>query len=74
MQEKFTMLLAGIHIHFFSESSAGQVSLMAYLPSYNLGWLDKSAELYRIMVKKTVCNLSISDKHFTSILVPKKGF
>ena len=26
----------GIHIHFLSESSAGQVTLMAYLPGYNL--------------------------------------
>ena len=33
--------------------SAGQVSVMAYLPGgYNLGWPDKSAELYKRMVKK----------------------
>ena len=30
------------HIYFFSRSSAGQVSLMAYLPDYNLGCPDKS--------------------------------
>ena len=35
------MLRSGIHIHFLSESLAGQVSLMAYLPSCNLGCLDK---------------------------------
>ena len=48
------LLLAGIHIHFFSESWAGQVSLMAYLPIYNLCWAGKSAELYKLkrMVKK----------------------
>ena len=34
----FYILKAGIHIHFFSESSAGQVSLMAYLPGFNLGF------------------------------------
>ena len=28
------ILLSGVHIHFFSESSAGQGSLMAYLPGY----------------------------------------
>ena len=39
------MLRSGIHIHFLSESSGGQVSLMAYLSSYNLGCLDKWAEL-----------------------------
>ena len=31
IQEKFTMLLAGIQIHFFSESSAGEVSRMTNL-------------------------------------------
>ena len=42
----------GVHIHFFSESSVGQVTVMAYLPGYNLGRLDKSPELYKRMVKK----------------------
>ena len=37
---------------FFSESSARQVSLMVYLLGYNLGCPDKSAELYKRMVKK----------------------
>ena len=48
------LLLAGIHIHFFSESWARQLSLMACLPIYNLGWVGKSAELYKLerMVKK----------------------
>ena len=48
------LLLAGIHIHFFSESWARQLSLMACLPIYNLGWAGKSAELYKLkrMVKK----------------------
>ena len=53
---KTQMLLekTGIHILFFSESSAGQVSLMAYLPGYNFGCPDKSAELYKRMVKKDI--------------------
>lgn len=37
---------------FFSESSAMQVSLMVYLPSYNLGCPEKIAELYKRKVKK----------------------
>lgn len=37
---------------FFSGSLAMQVSLMVYLPSYNLGCLEKSAELYKRTVKK----------------------
>ena len=47
---------SGIHkkkIHFFSQLSAGQVSVMAYLPGgYDLGCPDKSAELYKRIVKK----------------------
>ena len=37
---------SGVRIHFFASSCqlGGQVSLMAYLPCYNLGCLDKSAE------------------------------
>ena len=47
MQQLPTMLgpAVGIHIHVFLESSAGQVSLMAYLPVYNLGRPHKSTEL-----------------------------
>ena len=47
MQQLPTMLgpAAGIHIHVFLESSAGQASLMPYLSVYNLGRPDKSAEL-----------------------------
>ena len=42
----------GIHNYsFFSELSAGQVSLMRYLRGYNLGCPDKSAELYKRMVE-----------------------
>ena len=37
---------------FFSESLAMQVSLMVYLLGYNLGCLEKSAELYKRTVKK----------------------
>ena len=44
--------IQGVHIPFFTESSAGEVNLMAYLPGYNLDCLDKSAELYKRMVKK----------------------
>ena len=47
-----TTCLSGIHIHFFSESLARQVSLMAYLPGYNLGCANKNAELCKRMVKK----------------------
>ena len=36
-----------MHIHFLSESSAGQVTLMAYLPGYNLVCPDKSAGLQK---------------------------
>ena len=48
-------LIIGIHIHFFSQLSVGQVCLVAYLCSYNFGYLDKSAELiiyYKRIVKK----------------------
>ena len=41
----FTVTNSGIHIHVLSQLSARQESLMAYLPGYNLGFLDKSAEL-----------------------------
>ena len=37
--------VSGTHIHFFPESSAGRVSLMAYLPGSNLGSPGKSTEL-----------------------------
>ena len=54
------MLRSGIHIHFLSESLARQVSLMAYLPSCNLGCLDKINEQnYRKNGDKIVCNLNI---------------
>ena len=52
--------MSGGYIHFFSESSAGQVSLLAYLPGYNFGCPDKSAKLNKKMVKKIVLNLNIS--------------
>ena len=42
---QFGCLLQGSIFTFLSESSAGQVSLMVYLPGYNLGWPDKGAEL-----------------------------
>ena len=69
---KNQMLLekTGIHILFFSESSAGQVSVMAYLPGYNFGCLDKSAELYkRIWWKKTSLNFGffIQQQHMNNI-------
>ena len=37
------IFVIGIHIHFFTELSVGQVSLMAYLPGYNLGCQYKRA-------------------------------
>ena len=44
------------HIHFFSELSAEQ----AYLPGYNLGCPDKSAELNKKNCEKIVWSLNIS--------------
>ena len=44
IQYKVQFWKTGIHILFFSESLTRQVSLMAYLPGYNLGCPDKSAE------------------------------
>ena len=46
------ILPQGFIFIFFSESSARQVSLMVYLPGYNLGRSEKSAELYKRTVKK----------------------
>ena len=50
----FYLHQVGIHVHFSSQLSAGQVSLMAYLPGYNLGYPGKSAESYKRIVKKLV--------------------
>ena len=36
---------SGIHINYISESSAGRVSLITYLPGLNLDRPDKSGEL-----------------------------
>ena len=54
-KEQFYYLLIlpqGSIFIFFSETSAMQVSLMVYLPSYNLGCPEKIAELYKQTVKK----------------------
>ena len=54
-KEQFYYLLILPHgsiFIFFSESLAMQVSLMVYLPSYNLGCPEKIAELYKQTVKK----------------------
>ena len=70
----YKLRLSGFHIQFFSESSARQVSLMAYLLGYNLGCPDKSAELYKKSGKKIVCNMNTCDKQFISVIVTTKGF
>ena len=57
-----------IYIHYFSESSAGQVSLMAYLLGSNLGRPDKTAELMKADSEKIVYNFKTSYFHFNSIV------
>ena len=58
----FTVTNSGIHIHVFSQLSARQESLMAYLPGYNLGCPDKRAELIiEKNGKKVECNFNIFD-------------
>ena len=62
-----------LHSFFIRVMTARQVSLMVYLPTYNLGCLDKSAAL-KMNGHKIACNLNIYDLHFISITVTKKGF
>ena len=70
----FTVTNSGIHIHVFSQLSARQESLMAYLPGYNLGCPDKRAELIiEKNGKKVECNFNISDQLVISIMVTKKA-
>ena len=64
---------AGIHIHFSAQSSAGQVSLMAYLPGYNLGCLGKSAELYKRIVKKLVATWKFLISKLFPLKLLRKG-
>ena len=45
VKSKLEHTVTRIHIYFLSELSAWQISLMAYLSGYNLGCLDKNAEL-----------------------------
>ena len=45
----------GIHIHFFSESSAGRVSVMAYLTSSNSGRPDTEKCRIKDRIVKKSC-------------------
>lgn len=48
---------------------------MAYLPGYNLGCMDKSAEFVeRMVIKLCAWNLNVSDLVYISITVINKGF
>ena len=49
------VVASGIHKNnsfFLTVVSWASISVMAYLPGYDLGCPDKSAELYKRMVKK----------------------
>ena len=56
--QEFSKPFPGIHIHFSSESAAGQVSLMAYLP---VAWTKVQNYISLKEWRKTCVNLNISD-------------
>ena len=64
----------GIHIHFLSESSAGQASLMAYSTCPVTVWVAGTKVQNYKKIGDKHATWTFYELHFISIIVTKKGF